>query len=45
MGYKINEFPYTLRIGRDLRSSPNLFQTVKDHEQGYDFIMVNAFHN
>lgn len=44
MGIKLKEFPYELRIGRDLTSVPNLSQAIKDQENDFDFIMVDVCH-
>lgn len=44
MGIKLREFPYELRIGRDLTTVPNLSQTIKDQENDFDFILIDTCH-
>ena len=44
MGFKIREFPYEMRVGRDLTSVPNLSQAIKDQENDFDFILVDTCH-
>ena len=44
MGYKVKEFPYELKIGRDINSVPNMAQTCRDQEEDYDYILVDTAH-
>ena len=44
MGYKIKEFPYELRVGRDINTVSSLAATIKDQENDFDFIMVDVCH-
>ena len=42
MGFKIKEFPYELKIGRDLTSTPNLAQACRDHQYDFDFLLIDT---
>ena len=45
MGYKHKDFPYELRIGRDINSVSNLAMTVKEQEPDFDFILIDLCHS
>ena len=44
MGFKVKDFPYELRVGRDINSVSNLAATIADQEDNFDFIMVDVCH-
>lgn len=44
MGYRTKEFPYELRIGRDINCVSSLQGTIQDQENDFDFIMVDVCH-
>lgn len=44
MGFKIKEFPYELRVGRDINAVSSLAVTIQDQENDFDFILVDVFH-
>lgn len=44
MGFKTKDFPYELKVGRDLDAVSNLQQAIKDQEEEFDFVMVDLCH-
>lgn len=44
MGFKTKEFPYQLKVGRDINSVNNLAQLLKDQQDYFDFIMIDICH-
>lgn len=44
MGFKVKDFPYELRVGRDISAVSSLAATVADQENDFDFIMVDVCH-
>jgi hypothetical protein len=44
MGFKIKEFPYELRVGRDINTVSSLSATIADQENDFDFIIVDVCH-
>ena len=42
MGYKIKDFPYELRVGRDINAVSSLAGTILDQENDFDFILVDV---
>jgi len=41
MGFKVDAFPYELRVGNDLNNSSNLQQMCLNNENNFDFILVD----
>ncbi len=44
MPYTVKEFPYSLRIGRDVNAVSSLQATIADQENDFDFILVDVCH-
>ena len=44
MGYRVKEFPYELRFGRDINTISSLAATIQDQENDFDFILVDICH-
>lgn len=44
MGFKIKELPYELKVGRDLTAVSSLAQAVKEQQDQFDFVLVDACH-
>ncbi len=44
MGYKIKDFPYEMRVGRDITAVSSLAATINDQENDFDFILVDVCH-
>lgn len=44
MGFKTKEFPYELKVGRDINTVSNLNQTIKEQQEYFDFIMIDVCH-
>lgn len=42
MGFKIKDFPYELKVGRDINAVSSLAQTISDQDQEFDFILVDV---
>ncbi len=44
MPFTVKEFPYALRVGRDMNAVSSLAATIADQEADYDFILVDVCH-
>jgi hypothetical protein len=44
MPYSVKEFPYQLRVGRDINAVSSLQATIADQEEDFDFILVDVCH-
>jgi hypothetical protein len=44
MPYTVKDFPYSLRIGRDVNAVSSLQATIADQENDFDFILVDVCH-
>jgi hypothetical protein len=44
MPYNVKEFPYQLRVGRDINAVSSLQATIADQEEDFDFILVDVCH-
>jgi hypothetical protein len=44
MGFKIKEFPYEMKVGRDIGAVSSLQATIADQEADFDFIIVDVCH-
>ncbi len=44
MPFKSKDFPYQLRVGRDINTVNNLAQLLKDQQDYFDFIMIDICH-
>ena len=44
MPFTVKEFPYSLRVGRDINAVSSLQATIADQENDFDFILVDVCH-
>ena len=44
MPFECKTFPYSMRIGLDIRSCMNLTQYCNELDMNYDFLMVDVCH-